>query len=300
MRAPLISLLVALAASATPGPAHSQQTEDWRLVCSTTQIADFARNIVGDRWEVRSVLAANQDPHLYSVKTSDAALVARADLCAHNGWHLEGKDWMRTLAADAGKPLVTCVEGIAPLELDEQAGKVNDPHAWFRVPNAVVYVRNILRGVSQVDPEHADEYQARAELYLTQLHALHNWILQQATRIPRQKRILVTSHDAFNYFCQEYGFQAAAPVGWSTDELDSGLTAERRQQTIDSIRKHGVRSIFVETSVNRKVIQQIAKDAGVEIGGELFSDSMGAPGSAGESYIGMMRENVLTISAALR
>ncbi len=268
------------------------------LVCSTTQIADFARQIVGDRWEVTSVLGAGADPHLYSVKTSDARLVAEADLCAHNGWHLEGKDWMKTLATDAQKPLVTCVDGIKPLQLEEDGRTVEDPHAWFRVKNAAQYVKNLLHGVSEIDPENAAEYTARAELYLSQLQMLDAWIFKQVTAIPRGRRVLVTSHDAFNYFCEQYGFKSASPVGWSTEEL-AGVTSEKRQQTIDSIRKFGVKSIFVETSVNDRLIRQIANDAGVAVGSPLYSDSMGKAGTAGATYIGMMRENVLNIVRGL-
>ena len=115
------------------------------------------------------------------------------------------------------------------------------------------------------------------------------------------RRVLVTSHDAFNYFCQAYGFTSAAPEGWSTaNEVGAGVTADSQRKTIESIREHGVKAIFVETSVNKKLIQSIAEEAGVEIGGELYSDSMGAPGTAGETYVGMMRENVLTIVNALK
>jgi len=112
--------------------------------------------------------------------------------------------------------------------------------------------------------------------------------------------VLVTSHDAFNYFCDAYGFTASAPVGWSTgSEIGGGLTPERRKKVVESIRDAGVKAIFVETSVNPKLIREIAEEAGVTIGGELYSDSMGAPGTGGETYIGMMRENVLTITGAL-
>ena len=270
------------------------------LVCSTTQVADFARQIVGDRWEVKCVLGAGDDPHLYSVKTSDAALVASADLCAENGWHLEGKEWMKQLAKDAEKRLVTCADGLEPLELEENDETVDDPHAWFRVPNAAHYVRQLLKEIVKADPDHANEYRARAELYLSELQVLHAWIIKQVSAIPSEKRILVTSHDAFNYFCKTYGFKAAAPVGWSTEEIGGGLTAEKRQVVIDSIRKFGVPAIFVETSVNPKLIQQIAKDAGVRVGGTLYSDAMGEEGTLGETYIGMMRENVLTIVEALK
>jgi manganese/iron transport system substrate-binding protein len=274
------------------------------IVCSTTQIADFARQIVGDRCDVKCVLAPGQDPHLYRPTADDAKLVATADLCLQNGWHLEGKEWMLTLTKQAKKPApVTCVDGIEPivLKVDGQELKVNDPHAWFSPENAAVYVRNILNAVSQIDPPHKDEFKARAELLLEEIRTLHLWTTRQLAAIPPNQRVLVTSHDAFNYFCQTYNFQSAAPAGWSTaEEIGAGVTADSRRKTVDSIKSHGVKAIFVETSVNRKLIEQIAKEAGVKIGGTLYSDSMGGPGSAGESYIGMMRENVLTILHGLK
>ena len=271
------------------------------IVCSTTQTADFARQVVGDRWQVKSVLASGQDPHLYQVTANDSELVTTADLCIENGWHLEGKDWMRTLAEDERKPLVSCTEGIKPEQFNEADKLVKDPHAWFSPQNASIYVRNIQKAVCQIDPDHQSEYEARTRLYLDQLRTLHLWIQRQFNSIPANRRILVTSHDAFNYFCKAYKFQAAAPVGWSTGaETGAGLTPKRRQETIDSIRSFGVKTIFVETSVNPRLIREIAKEAGVAIGGQLYSDSMGNAGTAGETYLGMMRENVLTIVGTLK
>ena len=273
------------------------------LACSTTQIADFARQIVGDRWQVLCVLAPGEDPHLHETTPNDVQLVQKADLCLANGWHLEGGDWMQNLARDANKPMVICVEGIKPLLLEssDDAQELKDPHAWFTPQNAAIYVRNILRGVSAVDPEHATEYQLRAELYLRQLQTLHGWIQKQVNRVATSERVLVTSHDAFGYFCKQYSFQAAAPAGWSTGtEVGGGITPARRKQTLQSIRQFGVKAIFVETSVNKTLIEEIAAEAGVKVGGELYSDSMGRAGSAGESYIGMMRENVLRIVQGLQ
>lgn len=297
-----LSVSFNLAASAVgQSPDEKEAKKRKLIVCSTTQIADFARQIVGDRWEVQCILDAGQDPHIYEIKSKDSVLVARADLCLENGWHLEGKEWMHTLATGARKPIVTCVEGIEPIELDEDGTKVNDPHAWFSPRTAAVYVRNITHGVSEVDPDHKHEYEQRAELYLNQLRTLHLWIQRAVNDIPADERVLVTSHDAFNYFCREYGFKSAAPAGWSTsDEVGAGVTPERRREAVDSIRKFGVKAIFVETSVNPTLIRQIAADAGVVVGGELYSDSMGAEGTAGETYIGMLRENVLTIVSALK
>ena len=273
------------------------------VVCSTTQVSDFTRQIVGDRWVVQYILAPGADLHLYRIKPTDNQTVITTDLCLENGLLLEGKDWMRALAKDAGKPLVSCTDGIKPgrLAVPGQDGTIRDPHAWFTPRNATVYVRNILRAVSQLDPEHAEKYEARAELYLDELRTLHFWIVRQVNAIPSGKRVLVTSHDAFNYFCREYEFTPAAPVGWSTgQEIGVGVTPAKRQAAIESIRQFDVKAIFVETSVNPELIREIATEANVEISGKLYSDSMGKPGSAGVTYIGMMRENVITIVHALK
>ena len=271
------------------------------LVCSTTQIADFTRQVVGDRCDVRCILAPGADPHTYMPTPGDAQLTLKADLCLQNGLHLEGKNWMATLARDAGKPLVTCTNGIKPIVLEQEGERINDPHSWFNPRNEAVYVNNIVRAVSELDPAGKWEYEARARLYLQQLRVLDAWIREQFNVIPPQKRILVTSHDAFNYFAEEYGFKNRAPVGWSTGaEIGAGMTPERRKQVIESIREFGVKAVFVETSVNPKLVREIATEARVKVGGKLYSDSMGEAGSAGETYIGMMRENVLTIIGALK
>jgi manganese/iron transport system substrate-binding protein len=277
------------------------------LVSSTTQIADFAENIVGDRWIVKCILAPGADPHTYMPTPQDARMVMEADLTFQNGLYLEGKNWMSVLAKDAGKPLVTCTDGIRPLEFEQLGEKILDPHAWFSPKNAAIYVNNILRAVVRFDPDHSDEYQARAKLFLEQLRILDIWIREQVNQIIPQKRILVTSHDAFNYFCREYRFNAQnnylslAPVGWSTgSEVGAGITPQRLKNVINSIRSYQAPAIFLETSVNPKMIREIARESGVVIGGQLYSDSMGEAGTAGSTYIGMMRENVLVIVNALK
>ncbi len=277
------------------------------IVASTTQIADFARQIAGDRLVVKSILAPGADPHTYQPTPDDVQMVLGADLCLENGLHLEGKNWMATLAKDAGKPIITTTNGIKPLEISSGGEQVADPHAWFSPRNAAVYVNNIVKGLSQFDPDGKEEYEARASLFLQQLRVLDSWIRQQVNRIPTQRRILVTTHDAFNYFCTEFKFNAnnnflsIAPVGWSTGaEVGGGMTPERRSKVVQSIKESGAPAVFVETSINPKQIREIAKETGVKIGGELYSDSMGAEGTAGETYIGMMRENVLLIVNALK
>lgn len=270
------------------------------LVCSTTQIADFARQIVADDMAVDCILAPGADPHTYQPTPGDAERVRRAHLVLENGLHLEGKNWMAQLARDSGKPLVTCSQGIQALKMEEDGVSMTDPHAWFSPRAAAVYCRNILHAVKSLDPEHASRFEARTRFFLDQLRVLDAWIRRQFHDIPASQRILVTSHDAFNYFCSEYGFENRAPVGWSTGaEVGGGMTPQRRRMVVDSIRGFGVGAVFVETSVNPKLLREIAKEAGVQIGGTLYSDSMGERGSAGETYLGMMRENVLTIVRAL-
>ncbi len=270
------------------------------LLCSTTQIADFTRQIVGNSCDVACVLAPGADPHTYMPTPGDAKMAAQADLCFQNGLHLEGKNWMATLAKDAGKPVITCADGIEPIELEEQGQKISDPHAWFSPKNAAIYVNNIFQGVSALVPANKSQYESRAKLYLSQLRALDAWVRERVSAIPPGRRVLVTSHDAFNYFAAEFGFKHKAPVGWSTgSEVGAGMTPQGRKQVVDSIKNMGVNAIFVETSVNPKLIREIAREAGVKIGGELYSDSMGEEGTAGETYIGMMRENVITILQAL-
>jgi manganese/iron transport system substrate-binding protein len=300
----ILSALVALSAQMLWAQATAEQSAPSRkpvLVCSTTQIADFARQVAGDDCEVRCILAPGADPHTYMPTPADVRLAQRADICLQNGLHLEGKNWMATLARDAGKQVVTCADGIRPIELKEEGQTVSDPHAWFSPRNAAAYVNNIVNALCRLDLSRKDAYAARAKLYLQQLRVLDAWVREQVNKIPPDRRILVTSHDAFNYFAGDFGFRHKAPVGWSTgSEIGAGMTPERRKQVVESIKSFGVRAVFVETSVNPKLVREIARDAGVQIGGRLYSDSMGESGSAGESYIGMMRENVLTIVGSLQ
>ena len=277
------------------------------LVASTTQIADFTRQVAGDRAIVQSILAPGADPHTYQPTPDDVQKVLAADLCLENGLHLEGKNWMGTLARDARKPLITATDGVDLLKIDEEGEMVADPHAWLSPRNAAVYVNNIVKGITRIDPDNKTEYEARATLFLQQLRVLDSWIREQIAIIPVERRVLVTTHDAFNYFCTEFklnannNFLSIAPVGWSTGaEVGGGITPERRRKVVESIKQSGAPAIFVETTINPKQIREIAKETGVAIGGELYSDSMGPAGSAGETYIGMMRENVLLIVNALK
>jgi manganese/iron transport system substrate-binding protein len=282
--------------------AQAEKAKKPLIVCSLPQLADFARQIVGDDCEVKSVVAPGVDPHEYQPRPTDAELIKSADLCVENGLYMEGSgssDWMETLAKNAGKPLVICTNGLNPLELTEEGKKISDPHAFHSPKAAALYVNNILKGVSRLLPDKKKDFEARADLYLQELKALDGWIRKQVASIPPSERVLVTNHDAFGYYCNEFGFKIDALLGWNAVE-QNGMNPESRAKVVDFIKKSHVKAIFVETTLNPKTMDEIGKDAGVRIGGTLCSDTTGPAGSAAGTYIGMMRENTLTIVDALK
>lgn len=290
--------IVLFACLFVPAFASADDTEKKLIVCSTTQVADLTRQIVGDRCDVRCVLAAGQDPHKYTPGNDDLLLIGKSDLCIRNGWNLEGSEWMKALADNSGKTLVTCVTGVQPRQMEEHGKTIKDPHAWLIPKNGLKYAENIRDAVTKLEPKYADEFQMRFDFLRMQLLALDRWIRQEIGKVPGNRRVLITHHDAFGYFCDSYGFSTFSPVGWSTGEL-SEVSNSQRQEIVKQIREQGVPTVFVETSTNPELLGGIARDAGVVVGDTLYSDAMGPRGSAGESYVGMMRENVVRIVRGL-
>lgn len=282
--------------------AHAEEAKKPVVVCSLPQLADFVKQVVGDACVVKTVVGPDVDPHEYRPKPADAELVKSADLCVENGLYMEGSgnnNWMETLARNASKPLVICTDGLKPLELTEEGKKINDPHAWHSPKAAALYVNNILKGMSKLVPGQKKDFEARADLYLQELKALDGWIRKQVSLIPPDKKVLVTNHDALGYYCHEFGFKIAALLGWNAVE-ESGMNPESRAKVVNFIKQTHVKAIFVETQLNPKTMDQIGKDAGVRIGGTLYADSIGPADSAAGTYLGMMRENTLTIVNALK
>src|SRR5208337_1660015 len=274
--------------------AHAEEARKPVVVCSLPVLADFVKQVVGDDCEVKSLTVAGADPHEYQPKPADAEIIKSADLCVQNGLHMEGtgsNQWMATLVKDAGKPLVTATDGLKPLELIEEGEKVDDPHAWHSPKAAAIYVNNILKGVSKLVPEKKYQFEARADLYLQEMKILDGWIKKQVNRIPPSQRVLVTNHDALGYFCNEFGFKVAA---------ESGMSPANRAKVVDFIKKYHVKAVFMETTLNPKIMTELGKEAGVRIGGTLYADMLGPIGSAADTYLGMMRENTLTIMEALK
>jgi len=276
-----------------------------KVTATITMVADFARNVGGDRVEVETLMGPGVDPHLYKAAASDVTKLQQADVIFYSGLLLEGKmqDIFGKLARS--KRFVYAVtESIPPerlLEPPQFAGHY-DPHVWFDVPLWKICIDVVAKGLSEVDPPGKDGYEKRAAATRARMDELHAWALKKAAELPAERRILVTSHDAYNYFGRAYGFQVVGLQGISTVS-EAGL-ADVAKLT-DFIKQKKIKAVFVESSVPHDTIERISKDAGVKIGGELFSDAMGTPGQIENgydlgTYEGMIKHNLTTIVEALK
>ena len=276
-----------------------------KVTTTVTMVADLARNVGGDRVEVEALMGPGVDPHLYKAAASDVTKLQQADVIFYSGLLLEGKmqDIFSKLARS--KRFVYPVTESIPLdrllEPPEFAGHY-DPHVWFDVPLWKLCIDTVAKGLSEFDPAGKEGYEKRAAATRARLDELHAWALKKAEELPAERRILVTSHDAYNYFGRAYGFQVVGLQGISTVS-EAGL-ADVAKLT-DFIKQKKIKAVFVESSVPHDTIERISRDAGVKIGGELFSDAMGTPGQIENgydlgTYEGMIKHNLTTIVDALK
>jgi manganese/zinc/iron transport system substrate-binding protein len=284
------------------GPAHAEPTV--QAVATTGMVADLVRQVGGDRVEVTQLMGPGVDPHLYKPTATDAARLGRADVIFYSGLMLEGRmgDLFTRLGRSGRKvyPITETIPEDRLLEPAEFEGH-HDPHVWFDVDLWARSIPTIVAGLAETDPAGKETYEKNGAALAARMAELDAWCRQTAATLPEDKRILVTSHDAYNYFGRAYGFKVVGLQGVST--VSEAALADMASLT-DFIRQQGVRAIFVESSVNPAAIRRVSEDAGVEIGGELFSDALGEPGEMRGgfdvgTYEGMVRHNVSTIVRAL-
>lgn len=303
----LVLVLGACQASTVPGGDPDRTTQDGpaplQVVTTIAQIADAVENIGAERVTVRSLMGPGIDPHLYSASEGDVDLLRNADIIFYNGLYLEANMAGVLQQLGQSKPVIAVAERVdvaqrLPSEDDDDA---YDPHIWFDVSlwmEAVAAVRDTL---IEQDPDHAELYTANADAYLAELEELHAYVLAQAGRLAPEQRILITAHDAFQYFGAAYGFEVEGLQGIST--ATEAAVADV-QGLANLIVEREVPAIFIESSVpirNVEAMQAAVAAQGftVEIGGELFSDAMGEAGTPEGTYIGMVRHNIDTIVGAL-
>jgi manganese/zinc/iron transport system substrate-binding protein len=273
------------------------------IVATTAMIADAAATIGGEYVDVSALMGPGSDPHLYNATAGDVSRMRDANLILYNGLHLEGKLDDVLEAVGKSKPVVAVAERI-PEErrlrssLDSQT---YDPHVWFDVSRWMFVLDAIEDALIEIDAEHRETYVSNAAAYRDSLTALDAWIHQTLAVVPDNRRALITAHDAFAYFADAYGFEVHGLQGISTVS-EAGTGDMRRIANL--IADRDIPAIFVESSVPTKSIEAVqasvrSKGKSVAIGGELFSDAMGLPGTQEGTYVGMVRHNVNTITSSL-
>ncbi|WGV25887.1 metal ABC transporter substrate-binding protein [Halotia branconii] len=270
-----------------------------RVVATSTIIADLTQEVGGDEIQLTGILQPGTDPHVYEPVPADSITLEEADLILYNGYNLE-PGLIKLMKASGGKVQQLPVgEVVKPLRLEKTKGEVvPDPHVWGSAANAIAMVNVIRDALIKLSPEDQEKFTQNAAQLTQELQQLHSWTKKQIQTIPPNKRQLVTTHDAFQYYGDAYGIAIAGTlIGISTEEQPSAQTVQR---LVESIKKIGVPAIFAETTINPALIKTVAQEAGVKLApNQLYSDSIGAKGSNGDSYIKMIEANTRTIVEAL-
>ena len=306
MKKQILFMIIGLVTAAACSQVHAVKLN---VVTTTTMVTDMVREIGGDRVNVVGLMGPGVDPHLYKPASGDVVKLQRAKVIFYSGLMLEGRmtDVFFRMAR-AGKLVYAVTESIPEkdrLEPPEFAGHW-DPHVWGDPLLWSKCIVTVVDGLSKADPDGAAEYFKRGKTVDASYKAIKAWGLKRITEVPMEQRILVTSHDAFNYFGQSFGFQVVAVQGLST-VTEAGLADIAKM--VDFIKSKNLKAVFVESSVNPAAIERVSKDSGVKIGGELFSDACGAVGdiheARGEKYdvgtfVGMLKHNINTVVDALK
>jgi manganese/zinc/iron transport system substrate-binding protein len=274
------------------------------IITTTGMIADAVKNITDTLFEVEALMGPGVDPHLYKTKQSDTKKLMEADVVFYNGVHLEGRmsETLEELAKT--KKVFAIAHGIPETKLIKSAGFVgsHDPHIWFDVKIWIGVVGYIKHELQKQYPQHAVLFQKNADIYIAKLKTFDEWVETELSSIPEDTRILITAHDAYGYFGKAYNIKVKGLQGISTAS-DYGVND--RINLVNFICQQKIKAVFVESSVSPKSINAIIEDCAtkghvVKKGGELFSDAMGAAGTAEGTYIGMLQHNVNTIVKGLK
>ncbi len=285
MRFLVLSALLLIAS-----PLHA--AERLNVVASFSILADFVRNVGGDRIDLTTLVGADSDVHVYTPAPGDAKRIAAAKLVIVNGLGLEG--WLPRLVQSAGSKaiVVTASAGIAPLKL----GSAADPHAWQSIPNAKVYVTDIAKALAAANPEDAAFFGTQAKAYLEKLETLDREVREAVVKIPPERRKVISTHDAFGYFAAEYGIQFVAPLGVSTETEPS---ARDIAGIVGQIRAQKIPAVFLENISDDRLIRRIAAETGAKVGGTLISDGLTGEKGPAPTYIDMVRHNIKALTSAL-
>ena len=299
----LVGILVLAGCKNSSPQQGSPSSTQYTVVATTGMVADIVRQVAGDKAEVKGIIGEGVDPHLYKPTRADVAALSSADIVFYSGLLLEGKMTDTLVKISSKKPVIAVTDSIDEsylLEPPEFAGHF-DPHLWMDVQGWMKAVEVVSQSLADYDPPNKEFYLKNAADYLEQLKAMDAYCRESTKTIPEGSRILVTAHDAFNYMGRAYGIEVMGIQGIST-ESEAGLGD--LNSLVDLLVKRKIGAVFVETSVADKNVKALiegakAKGFEIKIGGELFSDAMGAPGTYEGTYLGMIDHNITTIVRAL-
>lgn len=270
-----------------------------KVVASFSILGDLVKNVGGDRIALSTLVGANGDAHVYAPSPADAKTLSEAKVVFVNGLGLEG--WMTRLvkASGAKATSVTASNGVKPRRSQDDHGHGHDadPHAWQSIANTKIYVGNIRDGLIAADPDGKAAYEANAKVYLDKLDALEAEVKAAIAKIPADRRKIITTHDAFGYFGAAYGMEFIAPQGVSTE---SEASAKDVARIIVQIKRQKIPAVFMENISDERLMQRIAKETGVRIGGRLYSDALSDEKGGAPTYLDMMRNNIREFSMALQ
>lgn len=263
-----------------------------KIVASFSILGDMVQQVVGEHADVTTIVGPDADAHVYQPSVADARAVADADVIFVNGLGFE--TWSETLIAESGTDASVHVatQGVKIVKVDGET----DPHAWNSLSNGVVYVNNIAAVLSNKIPEKADVIETNRATYANTLMALDTSTKTKLSQLPAEKRTVVTAHDAFGYLADAYDMTFLAPVGIDTDAEPS---AQELAVLIDQLKADSAAALFVENITSPALVQQIADETGLTIGGRLFSDALSERGGPATSYLAMFEHNLNTLLTAL-
>lgn len=276
-------------------PVSLSAAEKAKVVTTFSILADITREIGGDDIQLTNLVGADADAHVFEPAPAQVRAVLEADLVIANGLGFE--PWLERLLAngEARGTRIDASKGVVPITVLEDDQRLVDPHAWQSLGNAEIYARNITQALVQLVPARAAAFEARRDSWLGRLGALRQSIAPRLMALPPERRRVLTSHDAFGYFAQEWRLQFLAAQGVSDAAEPS---AAEVAGLIRQLRVEGVRAIFVENIRDARLVEQIAEEAGARVGGTLYSDALAAEGPA-STYLGMYRQNVERLLQAL-
>ena len=271
--------------------------KELNVVASFSVLGDMVSQIGGPYVHVTDLVQPDGDPHEFEPSPKDSKTLAQADVVFVNGLGLEG--WLDRLMKASGYrgEVITASNGIDTLKMKEDGTTITDPHAWNSMKNGIVYAHNIVNGLSKADPEHASDYRKQGDSYIQQLQQLDNYATQTFAAIPRGKRKVLTSHDAFGYFAAAYGVRFLSPVGYSTE---SEASSKNVAKLINQIKREHVKLYFIENQTDPRLVKQIANASGAQAGGELYPEALTDSSGLAATYTAAFKHNVDTLAAGMK